>query len=111
MLLSHSFAHHFLDIWTINSAFNLLMSWTRVGRIRSKYIIWHSDMSNLKASLDDFLMPSMHYMEFAFYKLRSSSLLNLSNASSASSSLTSIRVLGWEVPSLKGSGYKEVSPS
>jgi hypothetical protein len=75
------------------------------------YIIQHSGMSNLEASLGDSLMPSMHSMELAFCRLRSSSSLSFSKASSASSSLTSIVVVGWEVPSPEGSGYKEVSPS
>jgi hypothetical protein len=68
-------------------------------------------MSILEASLGDSLLASMHCMEFALYRLRISSSLSLSKASSASSSLTSIAVMGWEVPSPDGSGCKEVSPS
>jgi hypothetical protein len=71
------------------------------------YIIRHSGMSNLEASLGDSLMPSMHCMELAFYRFLSSSSLSINKASSASSSLTSIAVVGLEVPSPEGSGCKE----
>jgi hypothetical protein len=47
-------------VFVSNSTSSLLMSLARVGRTSGIYTIRQSGISNLEASLDNILMPSMH---------------------------------------------------
>jgi hypothetical protein len=79
------------------------MSLARVGWTSGMYTIWHSGMSNRESSLENILMPSMHWMESIFYNSWSLSSLSFNSASSCSSSLTSIGACSGDL------GYEEAS--